>query len=121
MLFIFCNSCDIFFEHVYFMRVHNNTNDTILVYAGYNYPDTSLIYKKPRLIMIYPNSHTGGLQSAEYWADKLKSDTLSVFILSKDSVDIYNWEQIRDKYNILKRYDLSINELENQKWTIVYP
>lgn len=114
-------SCEKLADHTNFIRVHNNTNDTIQVYAGYNYPDTTLSLEKPRLVMIYPNTQNGGIESRTDWEDKVESDTLIVFVLSKDTVDAYNWEKIRSEYNILKRYDLSLQDLKRRNWTIEYP
>ncbi len=119
---ILCSgSCKIFVEYAYLMRIHNNTNDTIFVCAGYNYPDTTLSSKKPSLLMVYPNTRNGGLDSETHWADKVDNDTLSIFVFNKDTVDAYDWAQIRDDYKIIKRYDLSISELDEMSWTIKYP
>ncbi len=114
-------SCEKVVDHTNFIRVHNNTNDTIQVYAGYNYPDTLLSLEKPGLVMIYPNTKNGGLESKTDWKDKVESDTLSIFILSKDTVDRYSWDKIRSDYNVLKRYDINLDDLEKQKWTVTYP
>ncbi len=119
---MFCSySCEKLVDHTNFIRIHNNTIDTIQVYAGYNYPDTTLDLEKPRLVMIYPNTQNGGIESKTDWKDQLQSDTLNIFILSKDTVDTYSWEDIRSEYNILKRYDLNIDDLEKQNWAITYP
>ncbi|SFD74689.1 hypothetical protein SAMN05444380_101214 [Thermophagus xiamenensis] len=118
---MFCSySCEKLADHTYILRVQNNTKDTIQVYAGYNYPDTALNVEKPILKIGYPDYETR-LESKTDWKDKLQGDTLSIFILSKDTVDTYSWEDIRSEYNILKRYDMSISDLESQNWTITYP
>ncbi len=118
---ILCStSCEKLFDHGYYLKVQNNTNDTVWCYSSYNYPDTSLAESKPLLQMIRPESHTK-LESKEKWEDVLPKDTIIVFILSKDTIDAYSWEKIRSEYNILKRYDFSISDLENQNWTITYP
>lgn len=114
-------SCEKLVDHTNFIRIHNNTNDTIQIYAGYNYPDTTLNLEKPKLVMIYPNTQNGGLESKTDWKDKVINDTLNIFILSKDTVDRYSWDKIRNDYNVLKRYDLSLDDLKNMNWTITYP
>jgi hypothetical protein len=48
-------------------------------------------------------------------------DTLSVFIFSSDTLNKYTWEEVRDGYKILKRYDLSYQDLEEMDYTITYP
>ncbi len=114
--------CEIFVDHLYRIRIQNNSNDTIQFYESYNYPDTSLADTEPRLIMVFPSEYRF-LDSKEDWNEVLvpPRDTLSIFILSKDTVDKYSWEEIRQTYNILKRYDLSLEDLKNSSWTVTYP
>ncbi|NLL27401.1 MAG: hypothetical protein GX259_01250 [Bacteroidales bacterium] len=62
--------------------------------------------------------------SKEKWEKvfkKLPKDTLSIFIFDSDTLAKYSWDRIRSDYNILKRYDLSLKDLETQNWTISYP
>ena len=121
ILLVLCNwGCDKLADHVYSIKIQNNTTDTIQFYASYAYPDTTIINEKPRLKMAYPSKYSYW-DSKDKWADVLPKDTIIVFILSKDTVDTYSWEDIRSEYNILKRYDLSISDLESQNWTITYP
>ena len=47
-------------------------------------------------------------------------DTLSVFIFHTDTLNKYSWEEVRDGYKILKRYDLGKDDLENMH-QLVYP
>jgi len=51
----------------------------------------------------------------------LPHDTLSVFIFHTDTLKNNSWEDVRDHYKILKRYDLSQEDLEKMRWKIVYP
>ncbi len=113
-------SCDFFLDVFYFFDVHNNSSDTVWCYSSYNYPDTSLSLDKPRLRGIKPGGYTKIIND-EKFEDALPRDTLIVFILSQDTVDAYDWAQIRDDYKIIKRYDLSISELDEMSWTIKYP
>ena len=47
-------------------------------------------------------------------------DTMSVFIFHTDTLNKYTWEEVRDKYMILKRYDLSLDDLTklNNKYSV---
>ncbi len=122
LTFVLCSySCEKLVDHTYFIRVHNETKDTIMVCVGYNYPAISLPSEKPKLVMVYPNTKNGGLESKTDWKTKAKNDTLSFFILSKDVVDTYNWKKIRDNNNFLKRYDLSFIDLDKSNWIVTYP
>ena len=53
--------------------------------------------------------------------DSYKKDTLIFFVFSVDTLNKYSWEEIREDYKILKRYDLSISDLDSMNWTIIYP
>ncbi len=120
---ILCSaSCEKMVDHVYSIKIQNNTNDTLLFYESYNYPDTSIAQKKPILIRVYPKDYSY-LDSKKDWDKVLVSpkDTLSIFILSKDTVDKYSWDKIRSDYNVLKRYDLSLDDLKNLSWKVTYP
>jgi hypothetical protein len=72
--------------------------------------------------MVYPSKYSY-LDSKKDWDEVLVSpkDTISMFILSKDTLDKYDWAKIRSDYNILKRYDLSLADLQRMNWTITYP
>ena len=56
----------------------------------------------------------------EYFKDQ-PFDTLSVFIFHTDTLNKYSWEEVRDGYKILKRYDLGKDDLENLHHQLVYP
>lgn len=123
LLIAFCGaSCEKLVDHGYIIKIQNNSNDTVQFYESYSYPDTLIDITKPRLKMVYPSKYTS-LESKKDWDEVLVSpkDTISIFILSKDTVDKYNWDIIRRDYNILKRYDLSFDDLEKRSWTITYP
>ena len=65
-----------------------------------------------------------GYESHLEWKDffqALPEDTLSVFIFHTDTLNKYTWEEVRDNYMILKRYDLSLEDLEQLDFTITYP
>jgi hypothetical protein len=120
---IFCSaSCEKLVDHAYIIKIQNNSNDTVQFYESYNYPDTLIDVTKPRLKMVYPSKYSS-LESKKDWDEVLVSpkDTISIFILSKDTVDKYSWDKIRSDYNVLKRYDLSLDDLEKRSWTITYP
>lgn len=121
VLLVLCNvGCDKLISGVYYIKVQNNTTDTIQFYASYIYPDTAISDKKPSLTMAYPSKYSYW-DSKEKWEDIVSSDTISMFIFSKDTVDKYSWDLIRSGNKIMKRYDLSIKDLEKQNWTITYP
>lgn len=119
-LILCCASCEKLVDHVYSIKIQNNSKDTVQFYESYNYPDTSIDVTKPRLKMAYPMKYSF-LDSKKEWKDVLPKDTILIYILSKDTVDTYSWNVIRSKNKILKRYSLSIQDLEKQSWIVTYP
>lgn len=50
-----------------------------------------------------------------------ESDTLSFFIFDAETIDNTAWETIPTAFKYLIRYDLSIEDMHQLHWTIVYP
>ena len=105
----------------------NDSNDTILTFLQFNYPDTSLLNENaPELnnMLISPHS-SEKIYSSILWEDRIKElndeHVVMVFITSYDTIKKYNWNDIQTEYSILKRYDLSIPDLDSLGWTITYP
>jgi hypothetical protein len=53
----------------------------------------------------------------EYSKDK----KLSIYIVIKDSVDKYGWDNVYKKMMYSKKYLIDMQYLKDNKWTIVYP
>ena len=81
-------------------------------HSGY-YPDTLL----PKTDFSVKNIQPG--KRYNYCIDfkwekifsRLPKDTMSVFIFHTDTLKKYTWEEVRDRYMILKRYDLSYDDI----------
>ncbi|NOQ27302.1 MAG: hypothetical protein GQ564_18225 [Bacteroidales bacterium] len=92
---------------------------------GSIYPDTILPEELPYLT--YPLVKSNEKQVIVNQDHKIENyfkfpaDTLSVFIFHTDTLNKYSWEEVRDGYMILKRYDLSLDDLEVNNYTIIYP
>ncbi|MCR4773506.1 MAG: hypothetical protein K5854_04030 [Prevotella sp.] len=54
-------------------------------------------------------------------AKRLPKDTLSVFIISCDTLNKYGYDVVAKENRILVRYDLSIPDLERMNYNIPYP
>lgn len=79
-------------------------------------PDTLLPKKKVGVELKSGETYYG-----ESFA-KPECETMRFFILSLDTVNKYNWDYIREKNMILKRYDIvGEAELKAIHWTISYP
>lgn len=46
---------------------------------------------------------------------------LILFLFNKDTVTSTDWEVIKNQYLVLKRYDLTLTDLDSLGWTITYP
>lgn len=114
---------NLFVERVYSIKVINNSSERIIFFDRREYPDTLLPINKPYYFTSQPDDFAY-IDSKVDWPDvfsQLPNDTLSIFILSSDTVNANSWDIIRSEYKILKRYDLSFQELENKNFTITYP
>jgi len=111
--------------------IKNNSNQTIVVTAGYVLPDTLLTERHNFLITIDINQ-SKMIKATEYLDDRYldrmkKGERLTLFVLSKDSVDTYSWEYLRENNIILKRYEFNWDELQmmgvgkKENRTITYP
>lgn len=102
------------------MYLKNNLEDEDLLFVfnmGYDSfcPDTLLPIEK------YGDLVKRGKTELVY-SDMPDCSIFYVLILSMDTVNKYSWEQIREDYNILKRYDIEGKRgLKNIDYTITYP
>jgi len=122
------NQCAMDYEYRWYCD--NRTRDALADYLAWGwqtaYPDTTL--------PIDPNkANIGGVPpytkqviymngvSYEKMIKSLPKDTLSYFLILEDTLLMYDWEEIRRDYKILKRYDLSLQDLKRLNYTIPYP
>ena len=145
--FLMC-SCIWSMEDIQFLVFFKNeTADTLRLYIAEGfytdtptaYPDTLLpadrIIKvsnyrdaplSERLGWVYPYSegpaiHLLGTDPEKALRDRLPADTLSVFIISADTLSKYGYDEVAKNNRLLVRYDLSISNLKRLGWTIPYP
>jgi hypothetical protein len=112
------------FERVYRFWVENKSDKPVYFLVSYTYPDTTIPDTYNEIGLVSPNSKNP-IDSDKKWEEvfrELPADTLSVFIFSsREAISINNWQEIRSEYKILKRYDISIDDLKNNSWIISYP
>ena len=116
---------------IYRIKATTSSNDSLVCFIEYeanaiHYPDTNLPLVKPfkRLVRkdipYYLDRKDENGKWEEYIAS-LPADTLSVFFLDAKVFADSSWQTIRDKYLVLKRFDLSAEQLKNLNFTINYP
>lgn len=115
-------------EEIQRLKVKNNSSNTIYTKYSTQYPDTSLSIitdptKVPPLYKIPPNS----IQETYYKAPSegifktMKSDVLLVFIFDAETLESTPWDTVVANYLILKRYELTLQELNDMNWIVTYP
>jgi len=108
----------------YIFKIKNNSGSKILYQVSEIYPDTA--------IQDLDKSRVGdislmGLQTIDSkipwpkYFQGLRSDTLSIFFVSQDTIFKYGWEQVQNRYLVLKRKDISFKDLEESNYLITYP
>ena len=88
------------------LTIFNNSNDTIVSFLQFNFPDTSLLNENaPGLnnIVILPHSKNNHLTFVRWETlipENNSKSTLMIFINSLDTIQKYTWPQIQQNYNI---------------------
>jgi len=111
----------------YTISVYNKTDhyiDVLISFGDPIYPDTLLPNRfynrlnsvKPDGIRCYDPTQNYKEEIQSYG-----SDTMIIFIFHTDTLAKYTWDEVRVGYNILKRYDVSWQEMEELKGNIYYP
>jgi hypothetical protein len=114
----------------YPVTLRNNSDHSIGCYFslggkyGTYYPDTILPASNQYVIQEIKPGDRYKLYSDFKWEEvysNLPKDTMSVYIFHTDTLNKYSWEEVRNNNKILKRYDLSLDDLKQNNMTITYP
>ena len=103
----------------YVFRVENNVDyDIVLHYRIYEaihmYPDTLFTFEKIRdkiLIKSHSYSEASYAHHLDIYVKRMPQDTMSFFFFHADTLDKYPIEVIQRDYRILRRYDLSSQDV----------
>jgi hypothetical protein len=108
----------------YGFQVKNNSSGNILYQVSENYPDTTIMdFDKGRVgdISMMGSQIIDSKYPWPAYFENLPADTLSIFFISQDTISKYGWKQIQSKYLILKRKDISLQDLEINNYLVTYP
>ncbi|SNR17377.1 hypothetical protein [Tenacibaculum jejuense] len=119
-------------DYSYPLSVKNNSDHSINLYLNDNenfvsiYPDTIISNFSERISQQILSKETryiaGGSANWEsIFRVSVPSDTLSIFVIHYDSLNKYSWDEIRNNYEVLKRFDFSLQDLEHINYLIEYP
>jgi hypothetical protein len=111
-----------FVEKVISIYVKNATTEKLSFIVSKTYPDTAIpsdkavkgLNPKDSVYADFNNS------SFEKLFQSLPADTLSIIFFSRDTLEKYTWEEMRSGYKILKRYDMSLQDLKQNKYIVTY-
>ena len=127
---LLCSSCpNHFMERAHSIILKNNSDRMIAYYASGNefdlpiFPDTTLPVEKPYMQVIMRDrlGGEGGMVPWERRFEQFPSDTISLFVLDREIYDKTPWEEVREEYMVLQRYDVSLKDLQRLNFRLSYP
>lgn len=112
----------------YELNLENKTSDTIVGWYS-NLASTSIDTLLPDanpsefFEYFYPNAKEIIIYADFPFETWFLTDTskISIYIFSKDTIDICSWNEIRASYKILQRYDLGHEDIKKLEYCIPYP
>jgi hypothetical protein len=108
----------------------NNSSKSLYIHASGGYPDTNSFkveFPNPSLnAQLYKVSSNASNNSALWDKSCLEykfntNDTLMIYVFDAEVLESTPWDTVKTKYLVLKRYDLSLDDLQRRNWTITYP
>lgn len=118
---VYCiSSCKNILVKEFFITVRNESPYSIVYMFSEIYPDTSIPFNLAGGLLAHQEGTKSYRGKLSPFFNRLPKDTLSVFFFSQDTIAKYGWDEVRRGYRILKRYDLSEEDLERSN-VVVYP
>ena len=107
----------------------NNSSDTLLYYDIYKKTGDTLLEKSSiypteetkKRWMLLPNSQLLFPGRFKNLFEEMPDYQYVMFLFEKQTVDSVSWDIIKSNYLVLRRYDLSLADLEEMNWIITYP
>ena len=102
-------------EISYFYQI-NDKKDTLLE----NFP-FALTSENTESRSIQPQNHDTLIGPFKAVLDENPENLLYLYLFSSEVIDTVPWDSIVSNYQILRRYDLTLDDLEAMSWTVEYP
>jgi hypothetical protein len=106
----------------------NNSDKNVYVAVSYDYPDTSLNFQDPREDAFGDHIQANKTQDVYNPHNCIESilldnayEKMSIFVFDAELLETTSWRQVRQNYQVLKRYDYTLDELRSIDFKIVYP
>jgi hypothetical protein len=107
------------------MKITNYSSRAICYNFSLIYPDTTLRTEDNPISILRSQVASGETVSEPRrgsWEGIFDiCDTLMIFIFDETTLNTVPWDTVRKNYLILKRYDLSLEDLEKLDWMVTYP
>ena len=111
------------------LTIKNNSNDSIVYYFELLAPNDTLLtdiaYPQTKeniqSRIIPPNNETTNSEGFRRVFDGNSDKVLMIYIFSPSVINTVPWDSIVSNYQILRRYDLTLDDLEAMSWTVEYP
>lgn len=111
-------------EKYYTITISNHFNSKVYFNMQYNFPDTLIMFQHDPGLIAHENSK-GELSSKHDFIKEIDKKSpgnkISIFLYSVDTLDKYGFENIKTNYRILRRYDLTSDELKSKNFEINFP
>lgn len=107
--------------------LNNQTDKPVYLQFSYDYPDTSMSFQNPRLeghsllIPAYTRKWINTGKCMEVHIENSPGKKMSLFVFDAQLVDTTPWSQVRQNYQVLKRIDYTVDELNNTNLSIDFP
>jgi hypothetical protein len=104
----------------------NDSKAEIYIAGSFSYPDTSIRLHssnvRDKIGIAKIEKVLWGRDCFEYhFANPYFRDTLMIFIFDAQVFENTLWDNVVKDYMIKKRYDVSLQDLQNLDWTLTYP
>jgi hypothetical protein len=103
----------------------NDSDKAIYFHPSSSYPDTLTLDYNPSEagndFKIEKNSFKKDIYRSCIEGKFLIANKIRYFIYDAQTLETTPWDTVKKNYMILKRYELTLQDLENMNWTITYP
>ena len=109
------------------INIINNSDSDIYYYLSFRYPDTITLDPNPTSDpYTFRIEHNSEKESSlrrcfEGAINANPEGIIMYFIYDASTLETVPWDTVVKNYLILKRYDLSLEDLQGMDWTITYP
>ena len=128
-IFLFCTGCPI---HKIDTRLNflNRSNKNLFIYNEFSNINDTIIHCENCYsnfndwVSVAPNDTSYIVIDKILYDEYLKQNPtkiLRIFVIESDTLTKYGWGKVKNKYMVLKRFDYSLDSIQQHKEMIIYP